>query len=166
MKQVRESLGNSTCLRWNNAGKLVWAWKSICKSLNWNGCFSSCAFLGTIIRKYHYGRHYSRSRSLCFFKESIVEMERYYYEAKYSSHNLSQNNKAVLTAIDHNGFTCAHIAAMKVRDWSLIFYRSQMRSTVVASGYDRDRTTQNHDRFVALDSLRNDSKWLLDLSNL
>ncbi|KAF8366758.1 trp-4, partial [Pristionchus pacificus] len=26
---------------------------------------------------------------------------------------MKQNNKAVLTAIDHNGFTCAHIAAMK-----------------------------------------------------
>ena len=24
-----------------------------------------------------------------------------------------QNNRAVLTAVDHNGFTCAHIAAMK-----------------------------------------------------
>lgn len=27
---------------------------------------------------------------------------------------MKQNNRGVLTAIDHNGFTCAHIAAMKV----------------------------------------------------
>lgn len=26
---------------------------------------------------------------------------------------MKQNNHAVLTAVDHNGFTCAHIAAMK-----------------------------------------------------
>uniref|UniRef100_A0A915DMQ0 Uncharacterized protein n=1 Tax=Ditylenchus dipsaci TaxID=166011 RepID=A0A915DMQ0_9BILA len=26
---------------------------------------------------------------------------------------MKQNNRAVLTAVDHNGFTCAHIAAMK-----------------------------------------------------
>lgn len=26
---------------------------------------------------------------------------------------MKQNNRGVLTAIDHNGFTCAHIAAMK-----------------------------------------------------
>uniref|UniRef100_A0A1I7WWT2 ANK_REP_REGION domain-containing protein n=1 Tax=Heterorhabditis bacteriophora TaxID=37862 RepID=A0A1I7WWT2_HETBA len=35
---------------------------------------------------------------------------------------MKQNNRGVLTAIDHNGFTCAHIAAMKVRNSLKILY--------------------------------------------